>query len=366
MDIFRGYGAGFGAGKPGEITESHAESVEVHVVQCSRPHRRKGIDFLWIFLYYLTVYLRPIMSRPSYHFANPAFPTPDRGIRGPGFSETPRYLFAHPVFRSPRLSIRGIGIRETMPPCLIERPAGTGDYLFMLFFDPVQLDPGSGWRPIEAGRIVFWNHGAPHFYGNPKRLWNHSWVHCDGREVDTILRAARVRRGEPLPLSNPARIEKYLFDLHEELSGFVKPNAIILRNILENLVRDAVRGKSQPHQPAIPEKLLRCREQIDTRYNERQTLADLAMEAGFSVPHFCTEFRRHFGAPPISYLIGRRMRVAAALLRGTEGRVGEIGQQVGYDDPYYFSKHFKAFFGLTPSALRHGHAPKPDVYPSRT
>jgi AraC-like DNA-binding protein len=222
----------------------------------------------------------------------------------------------------------------------------------MLFLDPVQINPGSGWQRFEAGRIVFWNHGAPHFYGNPKRQWRHSWIHCDGREVGAILRAARARRDEPLAITNPARIEKYLFDLHEELSGFVKPSVTILRNILENLVRDSVRGENRTERPLIPEKLLRCREQIDTRYDERLTLPKLAAEAGLSVPHFCTEFRRYFGVPPITYLTGRRMRVAAALLRGTAGRIGEIGRQVGYDDPYYFSKHFKAFFGLTPSALR--------------
>jgi AraC family transcriptional regulator of arabinose operon len=271
---------------------------------------------------------------------------------GAGFSEALRYLFDRPIFRSTGLSIRGIGIRETMPPCRIERPAGTGDYLFMFFFDPVQLGPGPNWRPIRPGQMVFWNQGAPHFYGNLKKPWKHSWIHCDGREVGAILRAVRVRCGEPLELANPGRIEKYLFDLHEELSNFAKPSRIILRNIMENFVYDAVRSQNQPSRPSIPQKLLLARERIDTRYNERLTLPDLAQQVGLSVPHFCTEFRRHFGVPPISYLIGCRMRAAATLLRGTEGRIGEIGRQVGYDDPYYFSKHFKAFFGLTPSALR--------------
>jgi AraC-like DNA-binding protein len=294
-----------------------------------------------------------------YHFTNPAFPPLGRSIRGPGFGETLRYLFAHPVFQSAALSIRGIGIRETMPPCLIERPAGTGDYLFMIFFDPAQLGPGPDWRWIEAGRIIFWDHGAPHFYGHPKKYWNHSWIHCDGREVEAILQTARVRLGEPLTLANPARIEKYLFDLHEELSGFSKPSVIILRNILENLVRDAMRSKTQPERPPIPEKLLCCREHIDTHYDERLTLQGLAAKAGLSVPYLCTEFRRHFGVPPITYLIGRRMRVARALLRGTGARIGEIGRKVGYDDPYYFSKHFKAFFGMTPSSLRLDFLPRP-------
>ncbi|HEY0256532.1 MAG TPA: AraC family transcriptional regulator [Candidatus Methylacidiphilales bacterium] len=292
------------------------------------------------------------MTRLRHSFAHQAFLPSARSIRGPGYGETLRYLFAHPVFKSPGLSIRGIGIRETMPPCLIERPVGTGDCLFMLFLDPVLLGPGPNWRPIEAGRMVFWNHGAAHYYGNPKTPWKHSWIHCDGSRVNEILRQVHVRCGEPVALANPVRTEKYLFDFHEEISGFTKPSAIILRNILENFVRDGVRSEKRSERSFVPAKFLECRERIDMHYSETLTLLDLARQVGLSVPHFCTEFRRHFGVPPIVYLNGRRMRVAAALLRGTGTRVGEIGRQVGYDDPYYFSKHFKAYFGVPPSVIR--------------
>ena len=49
-----------------------------------------------------------------------------------------------------------------------------------------------------------------------------------------------------------------------------------------------------------------ARENIDASYHQRFTLTALATQAGLSVPHFCTEFRRHFGVPPVTYLIGRR------------------------------------------------------------
>jgi AraC-like DNA-binding protein len=243
-------------------------------------------------------------------------------------------------------------MREKMPPSLINRPAGTGDYLFMLFVDEVQLKLGHDWRPAPAGTIVFWDRGASHFYGNPARPWSHSWIHCDGRQVDAMLNDARTPRGRALILPAPARIERYLFDLHEEITGFARPSAPILRNILECLLYAAARRESSNDRPPIPENLRLARESIDAGYHQRFTLTVLAARAGLSVPHFCTEFRRHFGMPPITYLIGRRMRVADALLRGTTARIGEIGRQVGYEDPYYFSTHFKRFFGFPPSALR--------------
>lgn len=259
-----------------------------------------------------------------------------------------RYLSSEPLFRTPRLSIRGIGIREVMPPAYVRRPEGTGDYLFMIFHDPVRI--GENAEVLhEAGTIILWKRGAPHFYGNPLTRWSHSWIHCDGEDVGEALEAARILCGQPMVLSNPSHVDKYLFDIHEELTGSIKPNPVILRNTLENFIQEASRPR--PGKAPIPEGLLAARQTLDTRYDERLTLSRLASEASLSVPHFCTEFRRHFGAPPITYLLQRRMRVAAMLLSGTALGVGEIGRRVGYDNPFYFSKLFKASYGVPPSRL---------------
>jgi hypothetical protein len=75
-------------------------------------------------------------------------------------------------FFSPRpldsreLSIRGIGIRELMPPGMIERPHGTGDYLFMLFHDPAV----AGIRPMTEppggpDTMMVWPPGKAQYYG---------------------------------------------------------------------------------------------------------------------------------------------------------------------------------------------------------
>ncbi len=55
-----------------------------------------------------------------------------------------RYLYPQPLFKTPGLSIRGIGIREVMLPSYFQRPTGTGDYLFMIFHDSVQLGLAAG------------------------------------------------------------------------------------------------------------------------------------------------------------------------------------------------------------------------------
>jgi len=263
-----------------------------------------------------------------------------------------RYLFPRPLFKTPGLSIRGIGIREMMLPFYIRRPTGTGDYLFMIFHDSVQLELAAGTRVLPAGTMMLWYPKAPQIYGNLTQRWVHSWIHCSGTKVTKALRDARVRPNHPLRLPDPPRVEKHLFNLHEELSGVLKPDPVIICNTLVNLIREAGQSRYRTRRPPITEGLARAREILDSRYDEPLDLATLAAGAGLSASHFCVEFRRCFGIPPIAYLIERRMRVAAMLLSGTTDRIGEIGKRVGYPDPYYFSKHFKSIHGVSPSRLR--------------
>ena len=255
---------------------------------------------------------------------------------------------SEPLFQSAHLCIRGIGIHEVMPPCFVRRPDGTGDYLFMIFHSPVQIGDLET-TPVKPGMMVLWERGAAHFYGNPALRWAHSWIHCDGRDIRKAWKAVGIHTGQPIRLSNPSRAEDYLLSIYEELTGPMEPDGVIIRNTLGNLIQEAARSRTRPQTSPIPENLLFVREFINTTYNERVTLDQLAAKAGLSVSHFCTEFRQYFGTPPIAYLIQRRMHVAARLLCETTMRVGEIGRHVGYDDPYYFSKHFKDCFGMPPS-----------------
>jgi AraC family transcriptional regulator of arabinose operon len=276
------------------------------------------MDFLWILLYYLSV---------MFHV---------------------RYFLKKQPRTTAGVRINGIGIREVNPPFFLDR-SSLGDYLFMLFHDEVLFGPDR--RPIPAGNMVFWEKKSSHHYGRIAGRWSHSWVHCDGPEVGAILRRAKIGLNRPIQLGDPFRIDNALYNIHEELS-VTSPDGFIIRNALENLVREAARGRDGRGRPRPPEGLEASRQAINLRYQEPITLRELAAIAGLSQAHFCQQFHKYFGAPPITFLIQRRLTTAASLLHGTRLRVGEIGRLVGYEDPYYFSKHFKNHLGYSPLEYR--------------
>lgn len=264
-----------------------------------------------------------------------------------------RFLHDRPLFRSAGLSIRGIGVNETMPASFCDRPNGTGDWLFMVFHDTVSLRPKRGEIRVEPGTMIFWSRGASHGYGDRSARWSHSWIHCDGPAVSAIVRNAKMKLDRPHVLRDPSIVLDCLLDLHEELSATaVKVDPVIVRNTFENLVREAARNATRERKPQASPGLSRAKLHIDSRYEQRIDLAQLAAIAELSPRHFCSEFARQYGAPPIAYLIQRRLHAAAALLRGSSVTVETAGRRVGYGDVFHFSKQFKAFFGVPPSQLR--------------
>ena len=55
------------------------------------------------------------------------------------------------------------------------------------------------------------------------------------------------------------------------------------------------------------------------------------------------------GKPPLEFLRLLRLKRSAILLKKSQMNVSEIAFQVGFNDPKYFSKHFKNEFGVLPS-----------------
>ncbi|MDX2031412.1 MAG: AraC family transcriptional regulator [Blastocatellia bacterium] len=82
------------------------------------------------------------------------------------------------------------------------------------------------------------------------------------------------------------------------------------------------------------------------------SVAALAAEVAMSRSLFAERFSALVGEPPLSYLIGWRMQLAADLLVRGRLNIGEISKRVGYESEAAFSKAFKRSFGQSPLHYR--------------
>lgn len=91
---------------------------------------------------------------------------------------------------------------------------------------------------------------------------------------------------------------------------------------------------------------------IRNNYNKSTlSLEDVANELGYSVSYVSAILKKN-NTSFIKFLTDVRMEKAKMLLRNPENKLLTIANEVGYDDPYYFSHCFKKNTGLSPVEYR--------------
>lgn len=79
-----------------------------------------------------------------------------------------------------------------------------------------------------------------------------------------------------------------------------------------------------------------------------------AESMGYGRTTFYKKIKQITGTTPNDYIRTLRMNRAAELLKDDRQTIAEVSYQVGFTDPFYFSKTFKGFFGISPSKYRAG------------
>ncbi|WP_344401992.1 AraC family transcriptional regulator [Streptomyces longisporus] len=82
------------------------------------------------------------------------------------------------------------------------------------------------------------------------------------------------------------------------------------------------------------------------------TVASLAAKAGVSRAALARRFTGLLGEPPMTYLTGRRLALAADRLRDTDDTLEAIARQVGYGSAFALSSAFKRVYGVSPQEHR--------------
>ncbi|WP_319517743.1 AraC family transcriptional regulator [uncultured Martelella sp.] len=90
----------------------------------------------------------------------------------------------------------------------------------------------------------------------------------------------------------------------------------------------------------IVQSLARIRENV----GDRISVAELAAEAGMSVPSYHTHFRALMGSTPIQYVKAMRLHEARLMIARREGTIAVIAARVGYASAAQFSRDFRRHF----------------------
>ena len=157
----------------------------------------------------------------------------------------------------------------------------------------------------------------------------------------------RIPEGERTAwLGHLADLRDELEHRHDGWTEAVRAHLTLLLVALGRLDRDA------PFTVAAEPLLAAVFDVVEARYAEPISLADVAAAVAQSEGHLTTVVRRRTGRTVGQWITERRMREARRLLADTDLTVGEVAGRVGYRDPGYFTRRFRAEHGVAPGEWR--------------
>jgi AraC family transcriptional regulator of arabinose operon len=241
-----------------------------------------------------------------------------------------------------------------------ERPDGARqDHLLMCVGGHGFVEVDGLRTHLKSGHLLIIPKDTPHrYWAADDDPWSIYWVHFLGDDADYFV--DRIpRAGQPVPIEADAQAEairlfRYCLDaLHD---GYGLPTLIyaaqstqhILSLLLYRNPLLPMEQRSGPRRSDVETVV----EYMQNNLNENLRLADFASTAGMSVSHFSERFRRQTGQSPMAYFIHLRMRLACRLLDLSGKPVKTVALELGYRDPYYFSRIFKKSMGISPDKYR--------------
>ena len=125
-----------------------------------------------------------------------------------------------------------------------------------------------------------------------------------------------------------------------------------LRERLLEKLRDNKLLLSEPEKvESIDDAFLRkFAEQIEAVYADPEyNVENLSETLGLSRGHLHRKIKELTGTAPVEFLRTYRLNKATQLLRQNAYTVSEVAYRTGFSSPAYFSKCFKAVYGVTPT-----------------
>jgi AraC-like DNA-binding protein len=186
--------------------------------------------------------------------------------------------------------------------------------------------------------------------------WTIYWLHFTGDNIDAFNRSLNlhITRG-PVTIPFNEKAINIWQNIYQTLEmGYSLENlcnaSFCLHHIIAAFLFPERHLPSEKHNDGdiITKTILNMRDNL----SKKLTVEDMAGNNNLSVSHFSNLFRKATGIPPIDYFIQLKMQKACQLLYANDAKIKNVAAELGYEDPYYFSRIFKKYIGSSPEQYR--------------
>ena len=139
-----------------------------------------------------------------------------------------------------------------------------------------------------------------------------------------------------------------LFELTDNYSSFDSLLEQMRDNIRALLKMPSMISNTGQHNPIVSRTL----EYVNSHFTGNISVQNISEEFGVSASYLSQIFKKDTGNTLVRYIAMLRIDRAKQLLAETGFHIGEVSEQVGYTDYFYFTKIFKKYCGITPTEYK--------------
>jgi AraC-like DNA-binding protein len=208
--------------------------------------------------------------------------------------------------------------------------------------------------PLRPGAIYSYGPRVKHIIEtDPERPMLKHFVDFSGRELVNLLNGTGFLQGRPLYVSRPFRIRSIFENLITTGNTESRNRDALCALLLRQLVLyadDCAMEQDAAFSPAW-QTYLRCRQHIERNYLDIATIHEAASQCFVDQAYLSRLFKRFAEENPLQLLTRLKMSRAADLLSNRDLLVKQVAEEVGFADPYHFSRVFKRVYGIPPETF---------------
>ena len=174
-----------------------------------------------------------------------------------------------------------------------------------------------------------------------------------GSELTALLKRTGLGNPHPLYAAKPFRMRSIFENLLQTGASESRHRNELCVLLLKQLMLHADET-SLPRQEAFSpawQTYLRCRQHIERDFLTLESISQAASECFVDKAYLARLFNRYADEPPLQLLTRLKMAHAADLLSKGDLLVKQVAEQIGFADPYHFSRVFKRVYGIPPETF---------------
>jgi AraC family transcriptional regulator of arabinose operon len=253
-----------------------------------------------------------------------------------------------------RIALNGVGVRYRHDRRFtIDRPRGTGDYVFLHFLTPVTMRLNGHPVAIPPESCLLYGPTTPQWFSGIHWAMDVNWFHFGCRS--RFLADLGIPLDQPISGRHFPFVEPLLRDMQRERQRAEPRWEDAVHALATLCLLRVARTRYAEEEPGLTarmhgrlEAIRDLRSRILERPNQRWTLHGMARMAGLSPSRFSALYRRFFSRSPIDDVIAARIDKARLLLTNTRLAVGDVARDCGFQSISHFSRQFRRWVGCAP------------------